>query len=463
MIRVRLAPSPTGYMHIGTARAGLFVWLFARKNKGAFILRIEDTDRERSKKEYEESIIEGLKGLGIDWDEFYRQSERTEIYKDHLERLVREGKAYPCFCTNEELDNERKIAEENKKTPIYSGKCSHILREEAEARIRNGESFTIRFRMPSERVIFNDMIRGQVQFDTSLIGDIVIAKNYEEPLYNFVVVVDDALMNISHVIRGEDHLSNTPKQIMLFKAFGYKEPIYGHLPMILNPDRSKMSKRYGDTSLKDFLSQGYIPEAIINFLALLSWHPKDDREIFSKDELIEEFDMSRVQKSGAVFDFAKLNWINKYYINHILSNEAIIGYAEKYIPENWKLTPKIIDSIKARLEKMSEIKEMVAFYFEMPQYDKELLIWKDKKDSAKPNLELIKSKVSALNDSDFETDILTEKLSKIIPEDKRGEYLWPLRTALSGQKSSPGPFEIMAALGKEETLKRIGLACEKLS
>jgi glutamyl-tRNA synthetase len=450
-------------MHIGTARAGLFVWLFAKQNKGKFILRIEDTDKERSEKKYEDSIIEGLKSLGLEWDEFYRQSERTVIYREHLERLVKENKAYPCFCSKEELDAERKKAEEEKRPFTYSGKCSKLSAEEAEAKIKAGEDHVIRFRMPEEKISFTDMIRGEVAYDTSLIGDIVIAKNYDEPLYNFVVVVDDALMEITHVIRGEDHLSNTPKQIALLRAFGYKEPIYAHLPLILNKDRSKMSKRGGDVALIDFIKDGYLPEALINFLALLSWHPKDDREIFSKDELIEEFSMDRVQKAGPVFDYAKLDWLNHKYISEILPTEEILRRGEEFVRKDWKLTPAIIEVVRDRLVKLSDLESSVEMFFTEPEYPTEMIFWKGEKGDCEKNLIEIKNTVGDIPVENFNKEIIEKTVMGIIPPDKKGEYLWPLRVALSGKERSPGPLEIMLALGKEGSLKRIEAALNKIN
>ncbi|MDD4931522.1 MAG: glutamate--tRNA ligase [Candidatus Colwellbacteria bacterium] len=463
MVRVRLAPSPTGAMHIGTARAGLFVWLFAKQHEGKFILRIEDTDKERSKKEYEESIISGLRDLGLEWDEFYRQSERTEIYHEHLVRLVSENKVYPCFCSKEDLDIERAAAEAEKRSVIYSGRCSNISPEEAKKRIEDGEPYTLRFRMPKEKIGFDDMVRGRVEYDGSLIGDIVIAKSYDEPLYNFVVVVDDALMEITHVIRGEDHLSNTPKQIAIFNAFGYEPPNFGHLPLILNADRSKMSKRGGDTALVEFLEKGYMPEALINFLALLSWHPKDDREIFSKEDLIKEFSIERVQKGGSIFDYAKLNWLNRQYISHIISTPDLMTRIERFIPSDWKPTAAMIDSVKTRLDTLAEIKEALALYFEPLSYEGDLLHFKDKKDATIPNLEKILSVIDIADDSSFlSSESVADMLSGVVDPDSKGEYLWPLRVSLSGRKISPGPYEIISAIGKKETVSRIKDAIAKL-
>jgi glutamyl-tRNA synthetase len=473
MVRVRLAPSPTGMMHIGTARLGLFVWLFARQKEGKFILRIEDTDKERYKKEFEESIINGLKSLGLDWDEFYKQSERTALYKEHLIRLIEEDKVYPCFCTKEELDEKRMRDESEKRPVIYSGKCASISKNEAEKRIASGEPHVFRFRMPRKKVSFTDMVRGEVEYDTSLIGDIVIAKNLEEPLYNFVVVVDDILMNISHVIRGEDHLPNTPKQIAIFEALGAQTPIFAHLPLILNSDRSKMSKRAGDTALIDFLSKGYLSEAIINFLALLSWHPKDEQEIFSISDLIKEFDISKIQKGGAVFDYQKLNWLNHKYISEIIKTEEIVERGQAFVPSEWKLTPSIINVVKSRLEKLSDLEDATRLFFVSPEYPKEMLIPNRQvgenndldtiSNTIKNDLEKLLSVISGVEENDFIKENLEPQIFSIIPKDKKGEYLWPLRVAVSGLKESPGPFEIMEGLGKIESINRLKKALAKLA
>jgi glutamyl-tRNA synthetase len=293
-----------------------------------------------------------------------------------------------------------------------------------------------------------------------LIGDIVIAKSYEEPLYNFVVVVDDALMKISHVIRGEDHISNTPKQIAIMHSLGFKEPIYAHLPLILNKNRSKMSKREGDVSLIDFLNKGYIPEAIINFLALLSWHPKDDREIFSIDDMVKEFSMDRVQKGGSVFDYDKLDWINRKYISDIIPVEELVNRGQKFIKKEWKLTPEIIKAVRGRLVKLSDLEKFVDFFFIEPEYPAEDLFWKGKRGNIKDNLSSILEVVSDMED--FNKNNAERAIMAIVPDNKKGEYLWPLRLALSGKKKSPGPFEIMEGLGKEESVSRINKAINKL-
>ncbi|MCL4437633.1 glutamate--tRNA ligase, partial [Patescibacteria group bacterium] len=351
-IRTRLAPSPTGPLHIGTARTALFNWLFAKQNKGKFILRIEDTDKERSKKEYEGQIIEGLKWLGLNWDEGpYRQSERTEIYKKYLQKLLDEKKAYYCYCTKEELEAEKQEMSSRGLPPKYSGRCREF-NPPAGGPPAGKTPQLIRFKMPEKEVKFTDLIRGEVSFDSSLFGDIAIAKNLETPLYNFAVIIDDFEMKISHVIRGEDHLSNTPKQILIQDALGIPTPEYAHLPLILAPDRSKMSKRDIETSFLEYRENGYLPEAMLNFMVLMGWHPKEDKEIFSPEELIKEFDLSRVQKTGAVFNKEKLDWLNAFYIRNA-PVEKILAYIKPRLEksnsdESLNLAEKIINIEKDR-------------------------------------------------------------------------------------------------------------------
>jgi len=320
-IRVRFAPSPTGPIHIGSIRTALFNWLFARKYGGTFVLRIEDTDKERSEKRYDDELLEGLSWMGLNWDEGpqtasdagqlaldgaahekgefgpYRQSERTAIYHKYLQQLIESGDAYYCYCSKEDIEAQRQMMLAQGLPPKYSGHCRNL------AAPPEGKSpEVIRFKTPEVKVEFKDLVRGKVVFDAALFGDFIIAKDLDSPLYNFAVVVDDALMEISHVIRAEDHLSNTPKQILMGRALGFDEPIFAHIPLILNADRSKMSKRFADTALLNYRERGYVPEAMLNFLALLGWHPRGDKEVLSREELIAEFDIDRVQQSGAIFN-----------------------------------------------------------------------------------------------------------------------------------------------------------------
>ena len=462
MVRIRFAPSPTGPLHVGSVRTALFNWLFAKSQGGNFILRIEDTDRERSTPESEADIIEGLTWLGITWDEIYRQSDRIGIYREYLKKLIDENKAYYCFCSKEDLEAEKQNLAANGLPQKYSGHCSSLSKEEIKKNLDSGIDHVIRFRVPAKEVAFKDIIKGHVKFDTSLIGDIIIAKNIEEPLYNFVVVIDDALMAITHVIRGEDHLSNTPKQILLAEAMELEAPQFAHLPLILNADHSKMSKRFGDVALHDYRAKGYLPEAILNFIAFLGWHPKDDKEVMSIDELIKEFDLERVQKGGAIFNTEKLDWLNSHYINK-LDSERLTEISKDFVPKSWNLTPAIMNTVKSRVKKLNELQTLIGFYFELPAYEASLLKWKDTTiEKIVENLGLAETVLNKIDSDNYKRDILEKQLMPLAPEGNRGEMLWPLRVALSGSKNSPGPFEIIEALGKTESLKRIHIAMDKL-
>ncbi|MEK7555483.1 MAG: glutamate--tRNA ligase [Patescibacteria group bacterium] len=469
-VRVRLAPSPTGLLHIGTARTALFNWLFAKKNEGKFILRIEDTDVERSEKKYEKDIITGLKWLGLDWDEGpdcggeygpYRQSERGDIYEKYLKKLLDENKAYYCFCSKEELESDRQAMLAQGFPPKYSGKCRNLSKD------GTGEPSVIRFKTPETEVEFNDIIRGKVKFNSALIGDFVIAKDLRTPLFNFAVVIDDFEMKISHVIRGEDHISNTPKQILIQKAFDFEEPKYAHLPLILSPDRSKMSKRYIESSLLDYKNEGYLSDALVNFLALLGWHPEDEREILSRDDLIKEFNLKRVQKAGAVFNIEKLEWLNGQYISKSEPDDLIKAIKELIPPEwneNKKLLLKIISIEKERMRKLSDLKELADFFFKIPNYDAQLLKWQEMaNEKIITNLELLLGALKEMPEENFSKAELENKIMPLTEIWGKGELLWPLRVSLSGKQASPGPFEIMEILGKEESFKRIKLAIKKLT
>jgi len=322
-VRTRIAPSPTGFLHIGLARTALFNYLFAKKYQGSFVLRIEDTDLERSSPEFEKDIIESLKWLGIEWSEGpdidgqygpYRQRERLNIYAKYLEKLLAENKAYYCFCSEEELEAQRQYQMSIGETPRYTGKCANLDKELVQKYLAEGKPSVIRFRVIPKKLHFDDLIRGRVEFDTELMGDIVIAKNLETPLYNFAVVIDDFEMRISHVIRGEDHISNTPKQILMQEALGLSRPIYGHLPLILGPDRTKLSKRHATVSVSEYRKEGYLAESLINFMAFLGWNPGDEREIYLMNSLVKEFSLDKVQKGGAIFNIKRLDYLNGFYI-----------------------------------------------------------------------------------------------------------------------------------------------------
>ena len=424
-IIVRFPPSPTGPFHVGNARTALFNYLFAKKNGGKILFRLEDTDKERSKKEYEDDIINGLKWLGIDLDfkNIIRQSERAEIYKKYLQKMIGEGNAY--------------MAEEAHSTHSTNAQ---------------GLGQVIRFKNPNKKIKFNDMIRGEIEFDTTELKDFVIAKSLEEPVYHLAVVVDDFEMGVTHIIRGEDGISNTPRQILIQEAIGAPRPVYAHLPLVLAPDRSKLSKRkHGEiVSLSYYKKLGYLPEAMINFLALLGWNPGTDQEVFSMEELIKEFDISKVQKSGAIFNAEKLDWINSLYIKK-MSDEKLIELCAPYL-EKEKIK-KIIGIQKERMNKLSDIGNGIDYFFEQPEYEKEKLLWRTEKDlsKTKKHLETILELVG------------NEKAIRDYAEKEgRGNVLWPFRMALSGRDKSPDPFAIYEVLGKEEAIKRIKYAISKI-
>jgi nondiscriminating glutamyl-tRNA synthetase len=322
--RVRFAPSPTGLLHVGNARTALYNWLFARHNRGSFLLRIEDTDVERSEVRFEAQLVEDLRWLGLDWTEGpqiggpyapYRQSERMEIYQQHTDQLLAEGKAFRCFCTTEELEQERQLALQQHRTQVYSGKCRNLAASEAASRVAAGETFAVRLAVPDAPLRFHDIVRGDVEFASEAVGDFILVRSSGIPVYNYVVTIDDALMRITHVIRGDDHISNTPRQVAIYQAFGWNLPKFAHLSTILGSDRERLSKRHGATSVASFREMGILPQALTNYLALLGWGAEGGtRETFTMDELIAEFKLERVTPSPAVFDWDKLHWLNRHAI-----------------------------------------------------------------------------------------------------------------------------------------------------
>ncbi len=438
---VRFAPSPTGLFHVGSARVALFNYLFAKQTDGKFILRIEDTDKIRSTKESEDDIMSGLKWLGFKYDEFYRQSEREDVYKKYLEKLIEEGKAY---ISKEEIKEEGQRAE------------------------------VIRFKNPNKKVKFSDLVRGEIEFDTTELGDFVIAKSLEEPVFHLVVVVDDFEMGVTHVIRGEDHISNTPRHILIQEAIGAPIPTYAHLPLMLAEDRAKLSKRkHGEmTSVKFYQKMGYIPEAFINFLAFVGWNPGTEKEIYSVDELIKDFDMTKVQKAGAIFNMEKLLWYNKEYIK-LLPHEIVEKEIISRLPEKFRVLSNIKSVCKILIDRItvwSDIEKMlndgeVQYLFETPEYDKDLLVWK--KDGsitqAKDYLALVLGYIEASESTEFTAESAKALLWPIAEQKGRGNILWPLRVSLSGKEKSPDPFVLLSALGKKESLERIDKAIKKLS
>lgn len=481
-IRVRIAPSPTGLLHVGTVRTALFNYLFARRHKGSFILRIEDTDIERSDPKFEKNIIDGLQWLGIESDENpviggpygpYRQSERTELYKKYIIKLLENGFAFYCFHTEEELLAEKKKLLEEKHAPAHLCEFRTMEFSEASVFAQSKQNHIIRFKTPQGKIVkFDDIIRGKLSFRSDLLGDFSIAKQTNMPLYNFAVVVDDFCMNISHVIRGEDHIANTPKQILILEALGFPRPRYAHLPLILGRDRSKLSKRDGTTSIDEYKSQGYLPEAMFNFIALLGWNPGGSRELFSHDELTQEFSFEHVQKSGAVFDSVKLNWMNGEYIRKKSLHELVelciphlVDFLRFSVPN--EQFPKIyIEQVVAleqsRLKKLSEIGERTSFFFIEPEYEASMLYWKDQdKDSLYISLNTAKKILEDMPRDIQNVGYESGFLKKIGSGDK-GVILWPLRVALTGKKVSPGPFEILEILGRKKGISRIDAALRLL-
>jgi nondiscriminating glutamyl-tRNA synthetase len=511
-IKTRFAPSPTGPIHIGSVRTALFNYLYSLKVGGSFILRIEDTDVERSKVEWEYMLIKTLRWLGFDWSEGpeivegqesmfdsadysirykgehgpYRQSERKDIYRKYLQKMIDEGHAYYCFCTKEEVEAQKSYLMSMGESPVYKGACRNITKEKAQERIKNGDKCVIRFRTPEhQKIVFDDLIKGKIEFDSEIMGDFVIAKDFENPLYNFTCVVDDSEMEISHVIRGEEHISNTPKQILMINALGLKKPIYAHMPLILGQNKKKLSKRDAETSLDEYRRDGYLPEAIINFIAFLGWNPGTDKEVYSMQELIADFSIEKIQKSGAVFNVEKLDWINGLYIRkkpigqlvslclpYLLGSGLISKESDNsfLVTETQELVSmvrleKIISLYQERMKKLAEVLDFVDFFFKKElEYGKDLLKWKSMtEEELVSSLETSSKLVQAIDPDSFDQNRIQESFFKEAEKlDNKGNLLWPFRVALTGKQSSAGPFEIAELLGKEECLRRIESAIKKI-
>lgn len=435
-IVTRMAPSPTGVMHIGTARTALFNYLYAKQHNGKFILRIEDTDKERSLPEYEEDILNSMQWLGLEFDEKYRQSERTEIYKKYLKELIDKDLAY--------------VSEETE------GKSKSV----------------IRFRNPGQVVKFQDEIRGEISFDTTELGDFVIAKDLDTPLYHLAVVVDDHEMGITHIIRGEDGISNTPRQILIQRAIGAIQPVYAHLSLILATDKTKLSKRHGAVSINEFKKEGYLKESLINFLAFLGWNPGTEKELYSMQELLSDFNINKVSKSGAVFNKEKLNWFNLEYLRN-LSDKDFLTYIKEInsdsiinIPEDDLLKiKKLITEKSSNYQEIKELFENGEFNFmkENIEYDISKLNWKDQDpEISKNHLNKILELLQNLNESDFKAEKIKDLIWDYATKQGRGNVLWPMRYALSGQDRSPDPFVLSEILGKKKTFDRMNQAIHKL-
>ncbi|HHW19019.1 MAG TPA: glutamate--tRNA ligase [Firmicutes bacterium] len=481
-LRVRFAPSPTGYLHIGGARTALFNYLFARHNGGKFILRIEDTDTERTIEDSAEKMMQSFRWLGLDWDEGpqvgglagpYYQSQRQEFYRKYAKILLDKGYAYKCYCTPEELEAEREKARAEKRPPRYSGRCRNLTPEDVERFESEGRKYAIRFRTPDSGVtVVHDLIHGEVAFKNEEISDFVIMKSDGFPTYNFACVIDDWLMGVTHVIRADEHLSNTPKQMMIYRALSAPMPKFAHVPMILAPDRSKLSKRHGAQTVEEFREKGYLPEAILNYIALLGWTPPDaTKEILSLDEMIKEFDLSRVSSTPAIYDVQKLTWLNGQYIRQMEPRLLV----QKYIPfavsaglgsreellakKDW--LEKIMLVFRERAKTLEELAQASIYFFKAPtEYDEKGI----KKFFSKPGISRLLKKgaqvVSAIED--WNVASCEEAYRKLIDEEgiKGGDLIHPTRLALTGRTVGPGLFEIMDILGKQETIARLNSAVE---
>ncbi len=445
-IITRFAPSPTGLFHAGSYRTALFAYIFARQKKGKFILRIEDTDKERSKKEYEDNIIDSLKWMGLSYDEYYKQSERTEIYKKYIKQLIDSGHAYI-----------------SKETPKEPGDRTEV----------------IRFKNPNKIVAFEDLIRGRIEFDTTDLKDFVIARSMEEPVFHLVNVVDDYEMGMTHIIRGEDHISNTPRQILIYEAIGAPIPLFAHIPLLLASDRSKLSKRHGAQPISSYREKGFLPEAIVNYMALLGWHPADDQELLTLPQIIEQFSLDRVQKSGAIFDEEKLRWFNKQYITK-LSDSDFIGYAKPFLPDWLKiesdLFARLLPLLREKIVCFGEIRDLLdvtmidgkigelAFVREIQKYSTPQLFWKKNpsREAAWKHLDECRRILYEMVGESFTAEDLKAAIWPYAEANGRGDVLWPLRMSLTGQEKSPDPFTCASVLGKAESLKRIDVAIEML-
>uniref|UniRef100_A0A7C4M195 Glutamate--tRNA ligase n=1 Tax=candidate division CPR3 bacterium TaxID=2268181 RepID=A0A7C4M195_UNCC3 len=464
-IRTRFAPSPTGEFHIGSARAALFPYLFARKNGGDFLVRIEDTDQNRLVKDSELRMLETVKWLGLNWDEdpIY-QSARTSLYKEYARELIQKGFAYPCFCSPERLEALRKEQEKNHKPTGYDRCCRVLPLAETIERIASGDSHVIRLKMPERgKLVFDDMIRGDIEFEYSLIDDTVLIKADGFPTYHLAAIVDDHEQGITHVFRGDEWLSSTPKHLFLYQCFGWQAPRYAHLPVIVGKDKKKLSKREGSVSVEAFKEQGYLPEAIINFIALLGWNPGDEREFFTLQELEKEFDVSRVNKSPAFFDIEKLNHFNAYYIRKT-KDESLLEKIKPYSKIDFSrfdnlYCQKIVRIVKERMVLLTDFDLITAFFFKDINIDREMIKFgKSEWQDTIKGLEKTIESLGLLDDVKLESiEELNSFLGEVVSVNglKNGDVFWPVRVALSGEKASPSPAELIWVLGKEESLKRL--------
>ena len=468
----RFAPSPTGYLHVGGLRTALYAFLFAKKHSGKFLLRIEDTDQTRLVADADVHLQAMLKIFGLKWDNrtVVYQSKRLEKYQQAAQQLMKRQHAYLCFCTPERLDQMRQEQIEKKIAPHYDGRCAELTSMDSQRRIAKGETHVVRLRVTRQGVTrFVDAVRGTVEFKNDLIDEPVLLKSDGYPTYHLASVVDDHEMKISHVIRGEEWLSSTPKHLLLYQMFGWKPPEFAHLPLLLNPDKTKLSKRQGDVAVEEYLKKGYLPEALLNFVLLLGWNPGTNQELFGLDEMKQVFDFSGVNKSGAVFDTQKLDWLNGHYLRSKTPKEftkLCLPYLKNAgIITDGKNIKAIVQTEQNRVKILSEIVEATAFFFSFPEYDVNLLRWKEtQNEQLVNNLQLVYTVLRNVTAKTWQAKQLEKALFATIKERQlnNGEVLWPLRVALTGRKASPGPFEVAAALGKKESLHRIQHAIQKI-
>ena len=476
-VRVRIAPSPSGNLHIGTARTALFNYLFAKKNNGKYVLRIEDTDLDRSSQAYIDNIYDSLKALGLNWDEGpdvggpygpYQQSDRFDIYPKYAQKLVEMGYAYECFCTQEELDAEKEESIKNKKPHKYSGKCRHLTEEEKEKLRAEGRKPSIRFHVPEGETSYDDMVKGHLHFDNSLIGDFVIMKSNGTPTYNFAVVIDDMEMKISHIIRGEDHISNTAKQIMIYNALGAEIPKFGHLGMILAPDRSKLSKRHGATAVSEFVEKGYLTEALVNFVALLGWSPSDGQEIKTLDEIAADFRIGEVSSSNSIFEYDKLNWMNGQYIKKMdlaKLTELVKPYLSCYDLSEYteEQLQRIIEVTREPITILSELTNDTKYFFGKdveiePEVQEKVL---DGEVAKKVLPYIIENELDkwAFDDEEKIHDQLADLRTYFKEQGiKPKETMWAIRAAVTGRTHGADMVATLVLLGKDKVAHRIKAA-----
>jgi len=482
-MRVRFAPSPTGYLHIGGARTALFNWLLTRRNRGVFVLRLEDTDLQRSSSEMVEEVLEGMRWLGLDWDEGpgvggpfgpYFQSERVDQYRAMAERLVSEGHAYYCYCTTEELKAKRDAAERGGSAFRYDRTCADLRADEIARRERDRRPRVVRLRVPDGSLRFEDLVHGAIEVDASTLDDFIVLRSDGTPTYHLTVVSDDVEMRITHVVRGDDHISNTPKQILLYRALGVRVPQFAHVPLILGPDKKRLSKRHGATSVMDYARRGYIPEALTNFLALLGWSPGNDRELFTRDELVEVFDLAGVSGGNAVFNPEKLDWFNQQHIARLAPDElaerlqrwltAAGVWDDRFLSDRRKWLVAVLELLKPRAKRLDEFADLGRFFFvEAIDYDERAVAKHLSGGGIADHLRALGDAFDGLAVFDA---VSTEPVLRSVAETrgcKAGALIHAVRVAVTGRSASPGLFEVLELIGRERVRTRLNEAVNRVT